>query len=67
MDVEQWKTLVNFLRDSAKIFLGSLVVGAFISYPEKPISWAMFSFGMVLTVSFFLAALSAAKYSKEKS
>lgn len=66
MDVEQWKTLVNFLRDSAKIFFGSLVVGTFASLPEKSVSWTMFFPGLLFTVIFLWLAINLSKYIKEK-
>lgn len=66
-NAEQIRTVVNFLRDSAKIVFGSFVVGAFLSFPEKPVSWTMFSIGAILTVFLLLTAVGGAKYIKEKS
>ena len=60
--VEQWKTLANFLRDSAKIIFGSLVVGAFVSFPERAVSWTMVVFGFVSTLVLFSLAMGAAKH-----
>jgi len=67
LNIEQVKTAVNFLRDGAKIVFGSFVVGAFISFPEKPVSWTMFSLGALFTILFLLAAIGGARYIKEKS
>lgn len=66
MGVEQWKTLVNFLRDVAKIFFGSFVVGTLASFPEKSISWALFFPGLLCTVIFLWLAVSFSKNITEK-
>lgn len=65
MDVEQWKTLVNFLRDGAKIFFGSFVVGTLASFPEKTVSWVLFFPGLLFTVIFLLLAINFARHIKK--
>ncbi len=61
MSAGQFKTLHNFVIDSAKIIFGSLVVGVFLPSASGEMPGLTFFVGVVFTAMFLGIALSLSK------